>query len=55
MKGLIECLKNRADGALRIEIDRCMLGTAYEREKEDFDASHGEMGGGQSVLVFSAG
>ena len=47
LKGRIECLKNRADDALRIEIDRCMLRTAYEREKEDFDASHREMGGGQ--------
>ena len=47
LKDRIEILKNRADDALRIEIDRCVLRTAYEREKEDFDASHGEMGGGQ--------
>lgn len=47
LKDRIECLKNRADGALRIEIDRCMLRTAYEREKEDFDVAHGMMGGGR--------
>lgn len=47
LKDRIEGLKHRADDALRIEIDRCMLRTAYEREKEDFDASHGGMGGGQ--------
>ena len=47
LKDRIEILKNQANDALRIEIDRCMLRTAYEREKEDFDASHGEMGGGR--------
>ena len=33
--------------ASRIEIDRCMLKATYEREKEDFEVAHGEMGGGR--------
>ena len=37
----------RSNIASRIEIDRCMLKVTYEREKEDFEVAHGEMGGGR--------
>lgn len=31
----------------RIELDRCFLRAAYDRDRDDFDASHHNMGGGR--------